>query len=274
MKSYLGIILIALIAFGIVSCKQDTKKWLSTKSGIQYKLIDFGDENYPITIGEQYCLNQQVIGINGDNQLIIQMNDELILMNYVCKDGALEIFKTLYLHDSVHAKVTLHQLMMCGLLNDIPVNYSSKDTVEWRFRIKKSNKHKMNDISSDNVNHLIVEKWIGEGDSIISFSDLFLALKDTCSGQPLQKGDKIRIVHKTTRTDGSVLEYSTYKEPFELIVGQQDQIIEGMQIALGHMCKGQRVRVLIPSKYSFSESFREQAEIFESSIIAEMEVLK
>jgi hypothetical protein len=269
------VIVVLFLLNVLYACKSSrAERVLSTTAGITYELLDFGDDELPIGIGQYISLHQQVL--IGDNQelFVKELNNQLQLLNYSCKDGSMELFELLYSGDSVHAMVTFHQLLMCGIIQEIPKNSLPTDVVQWRFRIRKIEAFPKDEIEAIDQYDFISNKWKAEGDSIFTFYKLLIAFRDSCDGEKLNSGNKIKIVHKTTRLDGSIIEYSTFKQPFEFILGQQGQVIEGIQIALGYMCKGQRVRVLIPSEYSFSLAFREQIETYDSPIIAEIEVLK
>ncbi len=259
----------------VVACQsRKDSDTLSTKSGIRYELLDLGDESLPIGIGQYVFLNQQILLENQLELSVNELNNQLHLLNYSCPDGALELFDQLYSGDSVHASVSLHQLLMCGIIKEIPQSNFPSDMVEWRFRISKTSAIKEKEFQPEEMSDNLRKKWQSEGDSILPYFDLIISFRETCTGEKLVQGNKVKIVHKTTRLDGSIIEYSTHKEPFEFILGQQGQVIEGMQIAISYMCKGQQVRVLIPAKYSFSKDFREQTEIYDSPIIADILVLE
>jgi hypothetical protein len=74
--------------------------------------------------------------------------------------------------------------------------------------------------------------------------------------------------------NGKIIENYTLTEPFELIAGQQDQVIEGIRIAIGYLCYGQKARLLIPFDKSFTESFRYKFGINKEPIICNIEILE
>jgi hypothetical protein len=253
---------------------QPQERTLITSSGIQYEIVDFGDETSPMGIGHSVYLNQNISIGDSVEFLPSDLNHQLHLMGYLCKEGTLELFEKLYSGDSVHAQITLHQLLMCGIIKEIPKNCSANNKANWRFRISKLPQIDVIETEMPNLKEAIITSWKEEGDSLLPYYDMLIAFRDSCKGEGLESGNKVKIVHKTMRLDGSIIEYSTFKEPFEFILGQQGQVIEGMQIAISYLCRGQRARVLIPAVYSFSQDFRNQAEIYNDAIIAEIEVLK
>lgn len=74
-------------------------------------------------------------------------------------------------------------------------------------------------------------------------------------GDNAESGNTIKIHYKGTFLNGKVFE-STYdrKEPLEMVVGTQGQIISGLESAIRLMNEGAKTKFIIPSQLAFGET--------------------
>ena len=70
------------------------------------------------------------------------------------------------------------------------------------------------------------------------------------------------------------MDFTPDNRPFEFIMGQQDQIIEGLRIALLGLKKGEKAKIILPSRLAFGSGGGSNGRIASySPLLYEVEIL-
>jgi len=86
----------------------------------------------------------------------------------------------------------------------------------------------------------------------IEFSkDAFLQVTDSTTGDTVKWGRKVSLLYKGYFLDGRPADMSPNNRPFEFTMGQEGQVIEGLRLALKHLKKGEKAKIILPSRLAF-----------------------
>ena len=66
-----------------------------------------------------------------------------------------------------------------------------------------------------------------------------------------KKGKKIKLFYKGYFLDGTLVDYTPNNWAFEFTYGQEGQLIEGLQLALRKLKKGEKAKIILPSQLAF-----------------------
>jgi len=67
----------------------------------------------------------------------------------------------------------------------------------------------------------------------------------------VKKGKKIKLFYKGYFLDGTLVDYTPHNWAFEFTYGQEGQLIEGLQMALHKLKKGEKAKIILPSQLAF-----------------------
>lgn len=278
----IALIFIALVLF-ICSCNTHQGEYLLTENNVKYKIIDLSDNEQKIQLGDYVRLNISIIDSNEDLYPLDSGNIILFRMyNESCEGGLYEVLKQLNRGDSAVAYMVAKNFFTCQN-EKVPTFFNEDEKIKVYFRILdvSSELSKLKQfkelIQVDSLQLKInetIKLFYNESDTVIKYENLYIAITDSCKGRSIEKGEKVKMIHQSYMLNGKKIENSTSDEPFELIAGQQDQVIEGVRIAIGYLCYGQKAKLLIPFDKSFTESFRLQVGINKEPIICEIEILE
>lgn len=277
------IVSLLLICFVFVYCKRNSDAIILTENNIGYRILDLAIDESKIKTGDYVELNYAII--QSDQAYFSTLKKGSFIYNVYndsCKSNFQEVFLQLSNGDSAVIFFDALTFFNCVLKSDIPPFLDTEKEVEVYFRINKVTsemaalKSQKELIPIDTFAEQFALK-VNEikliADTVIKYDNLIIGISGACNDHKIHKGNKVKIVHETLLFDGRIIEGSTHEEPFEVVVGQQGQVIDGIALALGYMCEGQSAIILIPNNLSFSKSFRQQMGIFDQPIICHLEVL-
>jgi hypothetical protein len=267
----------------IFSCKSKNVDYLFTENKVKYKILDLSTDEQKIQLGDYVRLNISISDSNDDIYPLDSGNIMLFKMyNESCKGGLFEGLKQLNKGDSAVFFIRASNFFNCKneevpsfFIEDeiIKVNVRILDVSSELAKLKEFKELLQIDSLVLKVNETINDFYL-TADTVIKYDNLFIAIQDSCAGRSIEKGEKVKMIHQTFMMNGKKIENSTLEQPFELIAGQQDQVIEGIRIAIGYLCYGQKARLLIPFDKSFTESFRYKFGINKEPIICNIEILE
>jgi FKBP-type peptidyl-prolyl cis-trans isomerase FkpA len=81
--------------------------------------------------------------------------------------------------------------------------------------------------------------------------DAFMQITQTTKGDSVKKGCKLCLLYKGFYLDGRLADFTPDNRPFEFTVGHEGQIIEGLRLALYHLKKGEKAKIILPSRLAF-----------------------
>jgi FKBP-type peptidyl-prolyl cis-trans isomerase len=82
-------------------------------------------------------------------------------------------------------------------------------------------------------------------------ADAFMEVTQAGSGDTIQKGDRVSVLYKGSFLDGRAADASAASRPFEFTMGQEGQVIDGLALALYHLKKGEKAKIILPSRLAF-----------------------
>jgi hypothetical protein len=274
---------IPLLLALVYACKSKQDEYFYTENKVKFKILDLSSDEQKIQLGDYVRLN---ISISDSNDEIYPLDSGNIILfkmyNESCKGGLYEGLKQLNKGDSAVFFMRASNFFKCQ--NEIvPTFFIEEETIKINLRVL--------DVSSElaklkefkellQIDSLVIRvnetlnEFYTKADTVVKYENLYIAIQDSCNGKRIEKGEKVKMVHQSFMMNGKKIENSTLEEPFELIAGQQDQVIEGIRIAIGYLCYGQKARLLIPFDKSFTESFRYKLGINKEPIICEIEILE
>jgi FKBP-type peptidyl-prolyl cis-trans isomerase len=86
----------------------------------------------------------------------------------------------------------------------------------------------------------------------IEFSkDAFLEKSAETCGDSVKWGRKVTLAYKGYFLDGRLADYTPPDRPFEFRIGQEGQLIDGLRLALYHLRKGEKAKIILPSRLAF-----------------------
>jgi len=84
-------------------------------------------------------------------------------------------------------------------------------------------------------------------------ANAFLEKTVTTSLDSVKKGKKIKLMYKGYFLDGTLVDYTPNNWAFEFTLGQEGQLIDGLQLALYKLKKGEKAKIILPSQLAFGE---------------------
>lgn len=280
MRIFLSLLIVILF---FQSCESDGL--LFTKNNkIKYQLLELSIDETAAKNGDFVDFSLRIF--TSKDELIPHFSDSIysvqLVENELCSVTFKEMILELKKGDSAVFYCYAEDFFKCQKWN-LPDDLDPKEEIKIHIKVLEvaselavlnaKKQQQLLDSIAVKVDSIVIE-WKKTADTIIKYENMYIALEDSCQGFSIEKGNKVKMVHKTTRLNGGLIEESSLNEPFEFIAGQQDQVIEGVRIAIGYMCFGQKAKILVPFQYSFSENFRQQTGINKEPIICDIELLQ
>ena len=286
------IVLLILVSCVLLSCDTSTPEFYYTQNNLKYKYHDIADDGTAPAIGDYLTVYMQYKDQNDsvfyDSQFSTYDGKELIKLGKPSIEGGIEEgFAQLQLGDSVTFYIEVEKFFKHYLNKEIPtyldrkeemrisirlLNIESPLTYEKRIMLEQL---KAEAIELDLLEG-VIQNWSNAGDSVYNKNNVFMVYEDTSCLNRVAYGDLVKVKYKGYFIDGKVFYDNTAGADYdEFKVGVKDQTIEGMKIALVHMCYGQKAKVLVPSDLGFGQSVIEQGLVPKyAPVIFEIEVLE
>jgi len=81
--------------------------------------------------------------------------------------------------------------------------------------------------------------------------DAFMQVTRPAAGDSIKRGSRVSVLYKGFFLDGRPADVSAASRPFEFTMGQEGQIIEGLRLAFYHLKKGEKAKIILPSRLAF-----------------------
>ena len=82
-------------------------------------------------------------------------------------------------------------------------------------------------------------------------TNAFIEITHPTNLDSVKKGKKIKLFYKGYFLDGTLVDYTPHNWAFEFTYGQEGQLIEGLQLALYRLKKGEKAKIILPSHLAF-----------------------
>ena len=108
-------------------------------------------------------------------------------------------------------------------------------------------------IGSENEEYAQIYNYITQNfKGSVEFSkDAFLMITAPAAGDSIRPGKKVSIAYKGYFLDGRIADYTPEGHPLDFTIGHEGQIIEGLRLALLRLRKGEKAKIIVPSRLAF-----------------------
>ena len=105
-------------------------------------------------------------------------------------------------------------------------------------------------------------------------NDAFMQIIQSTTLDSVKQGKRVKMQYKGSYLDGRIVDSSPHNKPFEFIMGQEGQIIEGLRRALYSLKKGEKAKIILPSRLAFGSGGGSTGSIAPySPLLYEVEIL-
>ena len=105
-------------------------------------------------------------------------------------------------------------------------------------------------------------------------SNAYMEIALKTNSDSIKPGKRIKISYKGSYLDGRIVDFTPTSKPFEFVIGQEGQIIEGLRLALLGLKKGEKAKIILPSRLAFGRGGGSTGSIAPySPLLYEVEIL-
>ncbi len=235
-------------------------------SGSKWRLLTFEDQT--VSVDSSAIVTFDLSVLNARNGDTLSQNTRLSFETG--KDELWQVLRGQYLGDSL-TYVSVER----DFLHPGQYRY---DTLQYFIRIESMRtKRQMEDIRLVELARL---ETIVQTDSIKEFYDeidgVYLRKMIVSFGPAVQEGREVVIHYRGYDLSGKLFDDTRLRnQPLRFVMGNENQVISGLEISLGEMRKGESARILIPSWLAFGAK-GSGAGIIEpyASLVYELEVIE
>jgi FKBP-type peptidyl-prolyl cis-trans isomerase FkpA len=263
---------ITLIVFLLSSCRQSVYRGYSeTDSGLFYKLQAIGDGKNRPRIGDYLQLRITYKTAKDSVFLDSYSSNEtgmvILPFNHSSYKGSFEEgLITMNEGDSTSFIVTAGPLFKNFFKADVPFFLHPEDVVKVDVRLNRILNEKDYNEQLMKYKDLVADRDIEEQRKLHTFLDTnqthfsffnngmyYLPLKQG-AGVAASEGDIVQVNYTGYFLDGRKFE-STYDrgQPLEFKLGEQGQVLKGIELAISLLSEGAKAKFIIPSQLAFGE---------------------
>ena len=226
-------------------CCESSPRYNITDKGLQWKLLSFSDNEQSLDSAEHYFVEVLVSPLHGSDTLVYIYDEFLEKGN----DPLREFLQSRSVGDSLELLTALEDT----LNTDLPF----RDTLMYHLRIDRMRtQSQLEDSRLQELSRL---------DSLVQIDSIAVAYRETDGVyfRTIFSGDTTRVkrgreivIHYQGRTlDGKVFDDSRrMAAPLRFVYGNEDQVLEGLEIALSQMHLHEKAEVILPSWLAFGGS--------------------
>ncbi|MCB9359832.1 MAG: FKBP-type peptidyl-prolyl cis-trans isomerase [Flavobacteriales bacterium] len=235
----------------LYSCQEKIEGFTLIDEGVYLKLLSFEDEAQSYQNGDfvkasfSVCHEEKVIYQNFKYIPFLPTNKSFDL-----------IFTHLNKGDSVELLVSK------SIFNDNSFGFSSKkitsDLIKINMKIHDFLSEKEYDVfqkqnDEELVEQQILRNYLTTEQNIEEIEGVYYVKLQKTNDNTVQKGDVINIQYSGSFINGVVFDTTFRKQPFELVYGTPNQVIEGLEKVLKVLKNGEKAKIIIPSQFAFGE---------------------
>lgn len=265
-------VILLLVLVALYSCRKKSPypEFSYTDNGLLYKLESFGDSTRKPHIGEYLDIHISFANMNDSVFLDSKYNFEQ--GKYVAKVGQQsfkgsfeEYFSEMNVGDSVTFIVSADSVFQNYLQIPIPSFIAKHSMLKIHMRINEA----MNELQfeafkkllDEQKNDLDIEEHRALSEYIHTHQVHQTPLKSGMYYIPIKEGNgplpiagnRVSIRYKGCFIDGKQFDNIYEQTPLEFRVGDEDQVIKGIEIGLSFMKAGGKAKFIIPSHLAFGE---------------------
>ncbi|MFL5752317.1 MAG: FKBP-type peptidyl-prolyl cis-trans isomerase [Bacteroidia bacterium] len=103
---------------------------------------------------------------------------------------------------------------------------------------------------------------------------MYIQFVKRTSDSLVKKGAEVTLSYKGYHLDGRLVDYTPGDKPFEIIYGEKDQLLQGLQYGISLMKKGESAKFILPSHLAFGEQGSSDGSIApHSPLVYEVEII-
>jgi FKBP-type peptidyl-prolyl cis-trans isomerase len=277
-----------LSIFIIISCNKNTEnsKFKTADSGLRYQLHEsFPNNEKPIT-GDVVILD--LIYETTDGDVLFNSHDSERTYMRTIKGathpgGSLEDgLNMLNIGDSASFKINAQDFYRFTLRQEnLPGNLTANDDLIVHVRMKNilkkeeyGNQLDKNYHSSETKEMELLENYLKLTNVTVepTESGLYYIPKQAGSGEKAKPGDKVSVHYTGSLISGKVFDSSIGKSPIQFTLGA-GQVIPGWEEGIAMMKKGEKAKLIIPSKLAYGKQGTGQDILPYSTLVFEVELI-
>jgi FKBP-type peptidyl-prolyl cis-trans isomerase FkpA len=260
---YKIVVVVSLIF--ISSCREKPKTYqgYSKQQDFYYKLVSLGDETKKTDSTQ--CLWIEASCKNLADSIFWDTKHKGNQTFFVTKNSPY-FFKNVYgfsVGDSLQYLFPTEKFFNCFFKSDVPFFCKKDSCVKFTLKIigaltthqfETFNDSLHTYISNQqNKEQLQIQNYISKNcKQVHEFAaNAFIEITQPTNLDSVKKGKKIKIFYKGYFLDGTLVDYTPHNWAFEFTYGQEGQLIEGLQLALYKLKKGEKAKIILPSQLAF-----------------------
>jgi FKBP-type peptidyl-prolyl cis-trans isomerase len=245
------VLFISLIFFLAYSCNNPFPEYKSVGDETYMQLKSFGDSEKQYN--ENFYSSAEII-IHDGAKIIFHLYSQ----QYLLKNNP---FKFLLTHLN-QGDSAVFMIKKNKLIKEIsPIEFSEIENEYLKIDIKvhqyfsEEEYEKEVAINDDEMlEQLLLQRYLAENNiKAEPQNGVYIVKQQKGKGIPIEKGKVIQINYKASFINYIQFDNTYNKQYFGFTYGTPDQVIEGLQIALNGMKKGEKAKIIIPSQLAFGE---------------------
>jgi FKBP-type peptidyl-prolyl cis-trans isomerase 2 len=289
-RSFVLLFIIILILSG---CERSSrfKGYSVTRTGLYYKLVSIGDGGKRPTFGDWLKLRISYRTENDSLFLDTRTGNDLgavfLPFNHSSFEGSFEEgLADMNEGDSVSFMVAAEPLFSRFFHMPLPFFLKSQSMVRVDVKLLGILNQDQYRSELDHLNQLIEDRDIEEQRRLMAFVDscdlsfvpmengMFFCLLTTGKGSFPERGQSVQIRYNSHFLDGRLAEQPGAGSVFEFTLGEQGQVLPGLESAIYLMQQGSKAKFIIPSQLAFGATGSSNGSIPPySSLLYEVELL-
>lgn len=261
------VFILFLISVSIVSCDYFSKYpgYSKTKTGIYYKLIQFGETNLKAKPGDY--ITADIIYKTIDDSIFFEGRRRLQITEPAYTGAIDECFLMLAENDKASFIISAKDFFTKTLETTLPAFIKEEDpmkvlidivdiqTESEYYREKEAFLHWIEDFGD--YEKVILRQYIEKEKIDIepSESGLYHIILKEGIGEKVYIGDTVTVHYEGKFLNGKFFDSTKRRNsPFQFVYGRKWQVINGLEEAIGNMIEGERALIIIPSQIGFGET--------------------
>lgn len=245
------IISILCIVFFLNSCQEKIEGYSLIDDGVHLKLFSFEDDAKPYQKGNYIKVSFTVY-----NEEEIKYQHFKYIPFLPTNKSFDQIFTQLNQGDSIELLVSK------PTFEDNSFGFSSRafksDFIKINMKIHGFlTKKEYDDFQKQNdeelVEQQILKYYLTSEKEIEEIGGVYYHKLKNTSNSTVKRGDVINIQYTGSFINGVVFDTTFSVQPFELVYGTPNQVIEGLEKVLKVLKNGEKAKIIIPSQFAFGE---------------------
>lgn len=272
MRLFLYWCIYLLVCIIFFSCKREEKHngFKETETGLFYKLNAIGDGKIHPQKGDYLKLNIAYKTIKDslflDTKRLNALGKLIIPFSTPSFRGSFEEhFSKLNEGDSATYLVNADSLFLKFLKRKTPFFIDTIRLVKVNLKLEKILSQQEYELELDQFNQLLNDQDMEEQKQLKLYLDksafyhrpmgdgMYYSMLDTGKGARVETNKTVLLHYKSFFLDGRLAEYTRKNEPLEVVMGNEDQLIKGLEKGISLMREGGKAKFIIPSQLAFGE---------------------